>query len=115
MESSSCIFCQIVKKQAPAKIIYEDDEVLAFHDINPQAPIHILIVPKKHIPNLLALSPKDTSLIGKIYLAAVKIAKEKKLQEGFRIVTNSGKLAGQTVYHLHFHFLAGRRLGWPPG
>jgi len=109
-----CIFCKIVNDEVKAKKVYEDDDIIAFHDLNPQAPTHILIIPKKHIENILDLKEEDTYLIGKIHLAAKKIAIENKITD-FRIVTNSGKKAGQSVFHIHFHFLSGRRFMWPPG
>jgi len=113
--SSSCVFCQIVEGKAPARIVYKDSEVVAFEDINPQAPVHILLVPKKHIQSVRELSSEDADIIGKIYLVAKSIAEDKNIKEGFRIVVNSGDKAGQSIYHLHFHLLGGRRFRWPPG
>ncbi len=111
-----CIFCKIVNKEIPAKIVYEDDKVLAFHDINPQAPYHILVIPKKHISLLTELTEEDKDLIGHIYLVINKIAKDLGFAErGFRVVVNCQEEAGQTVFHIHFHILAGRQMGWPPG
>jgi len=112
----SCIFCRIANKEVPAKIVYEDDKVLAFHDINPQAPFHILVIPKKHYSTLLDLSEEDKELIGHIYLVINKIAKDLGFAErGFRVVINCKEEAGQTVFHIHFHVLAGRPMDWPPG
>jgi len=112
----SCIFCRIVNKEIPAKIVYEDDKVLAFHDINPQAPYHILVIPKKHISTLLELTEEDKDLIGHIYLVMNKLAQELGVAErGYRVVVNCNEEAGQTVFHVHFHFLAGREMQWPPG
>jgi histidine triad (HIT) family protein len=112
----SCIFCRIVNKEIPAKIVYEDDKVLAFHDINPQAPYHILVIPKKHISTLLELTEEDKDLIGHIYLVMNKLAQELGVAErGYRVVVNCNEEAGQTVFHVHFHFLAGREMHWPPG
>jgi len=112
----SCIFCRIVNKELPAKIVYEDDKVLAFHDINPQAPYHILVIPKKHISTLLELTEEDKDLIGHIYLVMNKLAQELGVAErGYRVVVNCNREAGQTVFHVHFHFLAGREMHWPPG
>jgi histidine triad (HIT) family protein len=112
----SCIFCRIANKEIPAKIIYEDDKVLAFHDINPQAPYHILVIPKKHISTLLELTEEDKDLIGHIYLVMNKLAQELGVAErGYRVVVNCNEEAGQTVFHVHFHFLAGREMHWPPG
>ena len=112
----SCIFCRIVNKEIPAKIVYEDDKVLAFHDINPQAPYHILVIPKKHISTLLELTEEDKDLIGHIYLVMNKLARELGVAErGYRVVVNCNEEAGQPVFHVHFHFLAGREMQWPPG
>lgn len=113
---SNCLFCRLVKRETKSKIVYEDEAIFAFQDINPQAPVHILIIPKKHISGLLRLEKEDRELVGKIYLVAGKIAKEHSLDEsGFRMVTNYGPDAGETVKHLHFHLLGGRKLNWPPG
>lgn len=112
----SCVFCRIINKEIPSNIVFEDDEVLAFHDINPQAPYHILVVPKKHVPTLLDLTEEDRDLIGHIYLIIKKIAQDLGFAErGYRVVVNCKEEAGQTVFHLHFHVLAGRTMGWPPG
>ncbi len=112
----ACIFCRIVNKEISAKIVYEDEKVLAFYDINPQAPFHILVVPKKHISTLLELSEEHKELIGHIYLTINKIAQDLGFSEsGFRVVVNCKELAGQTVFHIHFHVLAGRPMDWPPG
>ncbi len=112
----SCIFCRIGNKEIPAKIVYEDDKVLAFHDINPQAPYHILVIPKKHISTLLELTEEDKDLIGHIFLVMNKLARELGVAEsGYRVVVNCNEEAGQTVFHVHFHFLAGREMHWPPG
>ncbi|MCD5402116.1 histidine triad nucleotide-binding protein [candidate division NPL-UPA2 bacterium] len=113
---SDCLFCHLIKGEVKSKTVYEDDEIFAFEDINPQAPIHILIIPKKHIPDLTRLGEEDKELIGKIHLVARRIAEEHSLYEsGFRMVANSGLDAGETVKHLHFHLLGGRKLSWPPG
>lgn len=112
----NCIFCRIVKGEIPSKKVYEDDHVLAFHDIAPQAPIHILIIPKKHFSTILDIEETDKSLIGHIFTVANRIAKEQGFSDrGFRIVTNCNSEGGQTVFHLHFHLLAGRQMHWPPG
>ncbi len=110
-----CIFCKIVNKEIPSKIIYENDTVLAFYDLSPQAPFHILIVPKEHISAPSEINKDNAHLMGDIMLAAAEIAKKENLENGYRIVANSGKDAGQTVFHLHFHMLANRSLSWPPG
>jgi len=112
----NCIFCKIVNKEIPARIVYEDELVLAFEDIAPQAPIHILIIPKKHYSTLLDLDNDEKELIGHIFVIAKKIAKQKGIDEkGFRIVVNCNRDGGQTVFHIHFHLLAGRQMHWPPG
>lgn len=110
----NCIFCEIANKERKAGIIYEDDYAIAFYDINPQAPYHILVIPKKHIENIFELNEGDKDLIGHIFLVINKISKDLKLPS-FRVVTNSGRGAGQSVFHLHFHILSGRTLHWPPG
>ena len=107
-----CLFCKIVNKEIPSKIVYEDNEIMAFNDIHPIAPIHILIIPKKHIESAIDINECDERLIGKIFTVINKIASEKGIaQSGFRIVTNCGKDGGQEVKHLHFHLLAGKKLG----
>lgn len=110
-----CLFCKIIAGEIPSKKVYEDDLIYAFEDINPEAPVHFLIVPKKHIKNAEELSEKDKDLIGHVFLTAAKILKEKGVTNGFRIVNNCKEDGGQTVDHLHFHVLAGRSLQWPPG
>ena len=108
----NCIFCKIIKGEIPTKKVYEDEEILAFYDINPAAPIHILVIPKKHIDCIAHLNKEDEVLVGKIYAVINKIAEEKGFKEqGFRVIVNSGKDGGQEVMHLHFHILAGRKLG----
>ena len=109
------IFSKIIKREIPAKIVYEDDLALAFHDVNPQAPVHILVVPKQPIPMLSNAAAEDQLLLGHLLLVATKIAKDLGLESGFRLVINNGSEAGQTVFHLHLHILAGRSLKWPPG
>lgn len=114
--SANCLFCKILKGDIPATKVYEDDAVYAFRDINPQAPIHILIIPKQHIPTVNDLETQDTEIIGKLYLTAKDIAKKEDLAEsGYRLVMNCNAGAGQTVFHIHLHILGGRRLAWPPG
>ncbi|HBK69818.1 MAG TPA: histidine triad nucleotide-binding protein [Firmicutes bacterium] len=112
-----CIFCQIARKAIPAKILLENEEIIAFQDINPVAPVHILLVPKKHISSIM--DPKlseDPELTTKLFSAIQEIAEETKInQEGFRVVINRGVNAGETVPHLHFHLIGGRELSWPPG
>lgn len=110
------LFCRIVEKEIPADIVYEDDEVLAFRDIRPQAPVHILIIPKKHIPKVADATEADADLLGKLVLAANKIAAQEGVSEdGYRLVFNNGPNSGQEVYHIHLHLLGGRKFGWPPG
>lgn len=112
----NCIFCKIIKGEIPCDKVYEDDKVLAFNDINPAAPVHFLVIPKKHIASVMDLQEDDYSLLQHIMKIIVKIAKEMGVDEkGFRIVNNIGKDGGQTVQHLHFHILGGRLLQWPPG
>ncbi len=111
-----CIFCKIARKEIPSKIVYEDELALAFEDINPQAPVHILIIPRKHIHNNLSLTEEDKPLMGHLFLVANRIASEKGIAErGFRTVLNCNAEAGQTVFHLHLHLLGGRPMKWPPG
>lgn len=111
-----CIFCQIVEGKLPSKKVYEDDDLLAFHDISPAAPTHVLVIPKKHISSLDALTEEDQLLAGKILLGIKKVARQLGLEEnGYRVVNNIGKDGGQTVFHIHFHILGGRQLTWPPG
>lgn len=111
-----CIFCKIIEKKIPSSIVYEDKNTLAFEDINPQAPVHIITIPKKHIERVSELKEEDSDLISKIIFAGNKIAKEKGLiDSGYRFVINCNRDAGQAVFHLHMHILGGRRMGWPPG
>ena len=111
----STIFKKIIERQIPAVIVYEDDECLAFRDVNPQAPTHILVIPKREIPSVDALVDGDQSLVGRLVLVARKIAEQQGLAGGYRLVVNCGADGGQTVGHLHIHLLGGRSLGWPPG
>ena len=113
---SDCIFCKIAAGEIPGSKIYEDDEMLAFHDITPQAPVHFLLIPKKHIKNLLELEAGDTALAGRLLNKAQELAKQSGCEEkGARFVINAKSHGGQTVDHLHIHILGGRPLGWPPG
>lgn len=112
----SCLFCKIIKKEIPAKIVYEDDDILAFEDVNPQAPVHILVIPRKHLATSLDIKDEDNELIGRLFQVANSIAKDRGVAErGFRTVVNCNREAGQTVFHLHLHLIAGRSLHWPPG
>lgn len=109
-----CIFCKIGKKEIPANILYEDEDVVAFYDIDPKAPVHFLVVPKTHYASIMEVPQGD--YMGKIIAVIQKIVRDKGMdKQGFRIVVNTGNVGGQTVDHLHFHVLGGRNLGWPPG
>jgi len=111
-----CLFCKIIQGEIPSVKIYEDDLIYAFEDIDPVAPVHIILVPKKHIQSINALDSSDKELVGHMHLVAFKIAKEKNIAEsGYRMVTNIGEHGGQSVMHLHYHILGGRELKWPPG
>ncbi len=113
---TDCIFCKIAAKQIPAKVAYEDAEMLAFHDINPKAPVHIQIIPKKHIARVSDLSEAEGPLMAKLVLTANRLAKEFQIADpGYRLVVNCNAAAGQSVYHLHLHLLGGRSMTWPPG
>ncbi|HUE86289.1 MAG TPA: histidine triad nucleotide-binding protein [Vicinamibacterales bacterium] len=112
----SCLFCRIIAGEIPATRVHEDDELLAFEDIKPEAPVHILIVPKRHISTLNDLAPSDDGLVGAMIRRAASIARDRGVNEpGYRTVFNCNSHAGQTVFHIHLHLLGGRRLGWPPG
>ena len=110
-----CLFCKIIAGEIPSKKIYEDEQVYAFYDIDPQAPVHFLVVPKEHISGPSAVTKQNASVIGHIYSVIAQLAKELHLDKGYRVVANCGEEGGQTVGHLHFHVLAGRMLSWPPG
>ena len=111
-----CLFCRIANKEIPATIVYEDEEIVAFNDINPVAPVHVLFIPKKHISTFFAMEAGDDVLIGKLHKAAVRVAQNLGLTEkGFRLVANCQRGGGQLVFHLHFHLIAGRPFAWPPG
>jgi histidine triad (HIT) family protein len=111
-----CIFCRIVAKEVASDIVYEDDEVVAFRDINPQAPVHVLVVPRKHIPTLNDATPEDQPLLGKLFLVAQQLAQKLQVADGgYRLVLNVNRGAGQSVFHIHLHLLGGRVFHWPPG
>jgi histidine triad (HIT) family protein len=113
---SDCLFCGIIDGRVKASIVYRDDAVVAFNDIRPRAPVHILIIPRKHIVSVLDIEPNDNALIGQIFQVAARLAREHGVAEsGFRVVVNAGPDAGQSVFHLHYHLLGGRQMGWPPG
>jgi histidine triad (HIT) family protein len=112
----ACLFCEIVAGRIPSRVAYEDETVLAFHDIKPEAPVHVLLIPKKHLASLRELEPEDDALVGSLVRRARELAKELGLEErGFRLVFNAGADAGYSVFHIHLHLLGGRRLAWPPG
>lgn len=110
-----CIFCKIAQDEISSKKIYEDEEIVAFNDLDPQAPVHVLIIPKVHIKSADEINNENRGVIGKIFMVASKIAKEKGLNDGYRIVNNCGEDGGQSVQHLHFHLLGGRKMNWPAG
>lgn len=112
---SDCIFCKIAAGEIPSRKVYEDETVLAFYDLDPQAPEHILLIPKTHIASAAEITPQNSGLVAHIFEVAAEIAAQKRFADGFRVVTNCGESAGQSVKHLHFHLLAGRDFTWPPG
>ena len=112
----SCIFCKIIERQQPAKIVYEDDQVVAIEDIRPQAPVHLLVMPRKHVPSLKEAEDGDEPMLGHLFTVAAHLARERQLEaKGYSTLINNGPWAGQTVDHLHVHVLAGRVFHWPPG
>jgi histidine triad (HIT) family protein len=113
--SNDCLFCRMVRGEVPTRKVYEDERVFAFHDINPQAPTHVLIIPKEHIRGLKEAATEDAELLGYCQLVAAKIARERGIEDGYRTVYNVGPRAGQSVFHIHLHLLGGRDLRWPPG
>jgi histidine triad (HIT) family protein len=114
-ETTETIFSKIIRREIPADIVYEDDLALAFKDVNPQAPVHILVIPKKPIPKLADAESQDHALLGHLLLTVKRVAEKAGLQNGYRVVINTGADGGQTVDHLHLHILGGRHLSWPPG
>jgi histidine triad (HIT) family protein len=113
---TSCVFCRIVAKEIPADVVHSSDHVVAFRDLNPKAPTHILLVPKEHVESAASLTDHDGPVLSELFRAAAHLAKAEGIdQRGWRLVTNVGPDAGQTVFHLHFHLLGGRGMGWPPG
>ena len=111
-----CLVCDIIEKRIPSTPVYQDDHVYAFRDINPQAPTHIIVIPKKHVPTVNDLTAEDAELIGRLVLKARDLARQEGIAEkGYRLVANCNAWAGQSVYHVHFHLLSGRAMGWPPG
>lgn len=110
-----CLFCKIAAGEIPSKKAYEDEKVYAFYDIDPQAPVHILVIPKEHIQSVSQITKENQEIVGHIFTVIAKLAKELDLKDGYRVVSNVGEQGGQSVPHLHFHLLGGRNLGWPPG
>lgn len=116
MSDNDCIFCRIARGEIEARVEYQDDEIVAFHDVDPQAPTHLLVIPRDHVATLLDLAPEDAGLLGRMQTAAIHLARKLGLdRRGFRLVTNCLEDAGQSVFHLHLHLLGGRRMEWPPG
>lgn len=112
---SDCLFCKIAEGEIPSKKVYEDDEFFAFHDISPQAPTHVLVIPRRHIASLDEVGEDDQALLGRLLLLCQRLARESGIAGGYRVVNNCGASAGQSVFHVHFHLLGGRPMGWPPG
>ena len=110
-----CLFCKIVAGEIPSDCVHEDDEIIAFRDISPQAPSHVLVIPRRHIPDFHALTDADSDLLARLFGVTRRIAENEGIENGYRVVTNVGPDAGQSVFHLHFHLLGGRRMTWPPG
>ncbi len=110
-----CLFCKIIEGEIPSQCLYEDDKIYVFKDIDPQAPVHFLVIPKKHIDSLDAMADEDAELIGYVFKKIRDLAKEEGLKDGYRVVNNIGEDGGQSVKHMHFHVLGGRSLQWPPG
>ena len=110
-----CLFCKIAAGEIPSKKAYEHEKVFAFYDIDPQAPVHILVIPKEHIQSVSQITPENQEIVGHIFTVIAKLARELNLEDGYRVVSNVGQQGGQSVPHLHFHLLGGRNLGWPPG
>ncbi len=115
MSEQDCIFCKIIAGQLEARIFYEDDDLVAFWDINPQAPKHFLVVPRRHLVNASELTPDDDVLVGKMLRIAAQLAEKQGIGDGYRFVLNNGEPAGQAVFHIHLHTMGGRRMTWPPG
>jgi histidine triad (HIT) family protein len=112
---TNCLFCRIIRGEIPSQKVYEDEQTFAFEDINPQAPTHVLVIPKRHIRGLNEAEPEDADAIGRCHLVAAQIARERNIEQGYRTVLNVGPRAGQSVFHLHVHLIGGRPLRWPPG
>ena len=114
-DTDGCIFCKIAVGEIPSNKVYEDDEIIAFHDLSPQAPVHVLVIPRKHLATLNDADEADRAMLGQLLLATKKIAGELGVAPGYRVVNNCGESAGQSVFHVHFHLLGGRSMSWPPG
>lgn len=112
---SDCVFCKIVSGDVPANIVHQDGDLVAFRDLNPQAPVHLLIVPRKHIASMNEAADEDQGLLGRLFLAARELAAKEGVDQGYRLVNNCGSSAGQSVFHIHVHLLGGRTMTWPPG
>ena len=112
---TDCLFCRIIRGEIPAKKVYEDEHAVAFEDINPQAPTHVLIIPKRHVDGLKEAQDKDAELIGRLHLAAAEIGRQRGIEDGYRTVLNVGAKSGQSVFHIHVHLIGGRDMKWPPG
>lgn len=110
-----CLFCKIVAKEVPSDVVFESDDVLAFRDINPAAPTHVLFIPKRHISSAKDLRADDAPVVGEIFEAIASVAEQEGVADGYRVVTNVGRDAGQSVFHLHLHLIGGRQMSWPPG
>ncbi len=113
--NETCIFCKIAKKEIPSKIVFEDGEIVAFQDVNPQAPVHLLVIPRLHLAGVDQVEGGHYALVGKMIGIAKQLAAERKLAKGYRLVLNNGPEAGQSVFHIHLHVLGGRPMSWPPG
>jgi histidine triad (HIT) family protein len=112
---ASCLFCKILAKEVPARLVHEDESCIAFHDINPQAPVHLLVIPRQHFSSALEAAPTDEPVMGHLHRVAAELARQFQITEGYRVVVNTGSGAGQSVFHLHLHVLGGRSFRWPPG
>ena len=112
---SDCLFCKIGNKETPSNMVYEDESLFAIRDIHPQAPVHLLIIPKKHVAKITDLTSSDDELVGRLIFLAKQLAAREKIEDGFRLVLNNGSQAGQSVFHIHLHLLGGRKMAWPPG
>ena len=114
-EAADCIFCKIVSKKIPSKIVLDEKDILAFHDVNPKAPVHLLVITKQHVAKIDDMTDAQGELLGKMIYAAKKLAEEYNIKQGYRLVFNNGLEAGQSVFHIHLHLLGGRPMSWPPG